>query len=236
MIIKKIESYLLNTIGAKHNWQHSTPNLFDDSDAYLDKEEFKYILWLDRVYSLIKETPGHIVEIGVARGRNSIIFGHLIKMNGESSTRRYYGFDTFSGYTEEDLKSNKHLSKGSFSNTSLEFVSERLQKTNLSSLCSIIKGDIRETLPNFLNNTATDRFQKGNFQAAMLYIDCNAYEPALHAMELFKPFISPGGVICIDEKMQGGETKALTEFCRKYNLKYRKDDSPFSIPAYTKLS
>ena len=49
-------------------------------------------------------------------------------MNGESSTRRYYGFDTFSGYTEEDLKSNKHLSKGSFSDTSIEFVSERLKK------------------------------------------------------------------------------------------------------------
>ena len=235
MIRKKIETYLLNTLGPKHNWQHSTPNLFKCSDAYLDKEEFKYILWLDRVYSLIKEIPGHIVEIGVARGRNSVIFGHLIKMNGESSTRRYYGFDTFSGYTEDDLKSNKHLSKGSFTNTSLEFVSERLQKTNLSSLCSIIKGDIRDTLPTFLNNTTTERFQKGNIQVAMLYIDCNAYEPALHAMELLKPFMAPRGVICIDEKMQGGETKALTEFCRKYNFKYRKDDSPFSIPAYTRI-
>ena len=223
-------------MGKKHNWHKHEQNLFSHTDTYLEEEEFKYILWLDRVYSLIKETPGHIVEVGVARGRNSIIFGHLIKMSGESSTRRYYGFDTFSGYTEEDLKSNKHLSKGSFTNTSLEFVSERLQKTNLSSLCSLIKGDIRDTLPNFLHNTTTDRFQKGNFQAAMLYIDCNAYEPALHAMELFKPFMAPGGVICIDEKMQGGETKALTEFCRKYKLKYRKDDTPFSIPAYTRLS
>ena len=87
-----------------------------------------------------------------------------------------------------------------------------------------------------MHNTTTDRFQKGNFQAAMLYIDCNAYEPALHAMELFKPFMAPGGLICIDEKMQGGETKALTEFCRKYKLEYRKDDTPFSIPAYTRLS
>lgn len=235
MIRKKIESYLLNKLGPKYHWHHSTSDVFDSSDSYLERDEFKYILWLDRTYSLIKETPGHIVEIGVARGRNSIIFGHLINMNGDSSTRRYYGFDTFSGYTEEDLKSNKHLSKVSFLNTSLEFVSERLKKTNLSSVCSLIKGDIRDTLPTFLNKTRTERFQKGNCQAAMLYIDCNAYEPAFHAMELLKPFMSPGGIICIDEKMQGGETKALTEFCRKYNLKYRKDDSPFSIPAYTRI-
>lgn len=88
-------------------------------------------------------------------------------MNEESSTRRYYGIDTFSGYTEEDLKNNKHLSKGSFDNTSLEFVSERLQKTNLSSVCSLIKEDIRDTLHTFLINTTNERFQKGNFQAAM---------------------------------------------------------------------
>ena len=226
---------MLEKLGPKYHWQQSTPKLFDPSDSYLEKEEFKYTLWLDRAYSLIEETPGHIVEIGVARGRNSIIFGHLIRMNGDSSIRRYYGFDTFAGYTDDDLKSNKHLSKEAFTNTSLEFVSERLQKTNLSSVCSLIKGDIRNTASEFLKNSNSDRFQKGHFQTAMLYIDCNAYEPALEAMEMFKPFMAPGGIICIDEKMQGGETKALTEFCRKYGLDYRKDAGPFSIPAYTRL-
>jgi hypothetical protein len=122
---------------------------------------------LEKLYSLIQETPRHIVENRVAKGRKNLIFGHLIKMNEESSTRRYYGIDTFSGYTEEDLKNNKHLSKGSFDNTSLEFVSERLQKTNLSSVCSLIKEDIRDTLHTFLINTTNERFQKGNFQAAM---------------------------------------------------------------------
>ena len=210
-------------------------NLFDPSDSYLEKEEFKYILWIDRVYSLIRNTPGHIVEIGVSRGRNSILFGHLIKMHGESNIRRYYGFDTFEGYTKSDLQDNSHLSENAFKETSLEFVNSRLQKTNLSDICSVIKGDIRDTGPEFLKNSSSDRFQKGHFQTAMLYMDCNAYEPALEAMELFKPFLAPGGVICIDEKMQGGETKALTEFCMKYGLDYRKDAGPFSIPAYTRL-
>ena len=45
--------------------------------------------------------------------------------------------------------------------------------------------------------------------------------------------MSPGGVICIDEKKQGGETKALIEFCKKHDLRFMKDSTPFSIPAYT---
>ena len=50
---------------------------------------------------------------------------------------------------------------------------------------------------------------------------------------MLKDFMSPGGVICIDEKRQGGETKALIKFCEDNNLKYIKDATPFSIPAYT---
>jgi len=58
---------------------------------------------------------------------------------------------------------------------------------------------------------------------------------ASHTCEAQDLLMAPGGVICKDEKMQGGETKALTEFCRKYGLEYRKDAGPFSIPAYTRL-
>ena len=235
MILNKIESYILKKIGPKHNWGQGHSNLFLPSDTYLDTEEFKYILWIDRAYSLVQNTPGHIVEIGVARGRNSILFGHLIKMHGDLSVRKYFGFDTFEGYESKDLKNNPHLSANAFKETSLNFVSNRLAKTGLADICSLVKGDISETAPKFLKEVKGERFQIGHFQAAMLYIDCNAYEPALEAMETFKPFMAPGGVICIDEKMQGGETKALTEFCMKYGLDYRKDAGPFSIPAYTRL-
>ena len=57
----------------------------------------------------------------------------------------------------------------------------------------------------------------------------------LDAMETFKPFMALGEITCIDEKTQVGETKALTEFCRKYGLDYRKDARPFSIPGHTRL-
>ena len=81
-----------------------------DYDRYLDQAEFRYILWLERTYRLIENVPGHIVEVGVARGRNAVIFGHLIRLTGDDQVRNYYGFDTFEGYTGDDLRRSPHLS------------------------------------------------------------------------------------------------------------------------------
>jgi len=48
-------------------------------------------------------------------------------------------------------------------------------------------------------------------------------------------FMSSGDIICINEKRQRGEIKVLIQFCEENGLQFRKDNSPFSIPAYTKI-
>ncbi len=207
-------------------------NGFFYDDKYLDQREFRYILWLDRVYSKINEVPGHIIELGVAKGRNTLIFGNLIHMNGDAEVRRYYGFDTFNGYTHEDTKSSTWLKATSWKDTSVNYVENRIRHAGFSESCSLIEGDLKVTLPRFIENGANG-FTPNNLRIALLYVDCNAYSAALAGMEILKDYMSPGGIICIDEKQQGGETKALIEFCNKYGFKYQKDNSPFSIPAYT---
>ncbi len=200
-------------------------NKFGPNDAYLDKKEFRYVLWVDRIYTKIRRVPGHIVELGVARGRNSLIFGNLMQLHGEAHLRQYYGFDTFQGYTEEDLKADPHLKRTAWKNNA-DWVQKRIEAAGYSASCKLVVGDIKQTVPDFLERNP-------NFRAALLYVDCNAYLAASQAMEAFKEFMSPGGVVCIDERRQGGETRALIEFCQKYDLEFVKDDSPFSIPAYT---
>ena len=203
-----------------------------DYDRYLDQGEFCYILWLDRIYQKILSTPGQIVEVGVARGRNAILFGHMIRMNGDDQTRNYYGIDTFDGYTESDLRRSPHLSPETWKSTTLEFVQERLLKARLSRTCHVFQGDVKKVAPELVNSRQS-RFFPGKLRIAILYIDCNAYEPAKFAMDFFKPYMSQGSVICIDEKVQGGETEALIEFCRENGLKFQKDTGPFAIPAHT---
>jgi len=235
--LKKSGKYLIEKLVAKYGYElvHHTDlrKELRKEDQYLDRGEFRYILWVDRIYSKIATVPGHVVEVGVARGRNSIIFGNLIMLNGDDEVRRYYGFDTFEGYEEEDLKSSPHLSSEQWKGTTAEFVRNRLERAGLSRICRIIKGDVKETAPKFLQESSGASHQLGHFRSALLYIDCNAYLPSLTAMEDFRNYMSPGGIICIDEKKQGGETRALIEFCKRHNLEFMKDSSPFSVPAYT---
>ena len=200
-------------------------------DGYLDREEFKYVLWLDRIYQKIASVPGNIVEIGVAHGRNAILFGHLIKMNGDDAKRRYYGFDTFEGYSEQDLKTDPTLSGTAWKDNSLEAVRERISAVRLDDVCHFVAGDIRKTAGGFTTNRQAN-FRPDRLKVALLYIDCNAYDPAYFSMNFFSEFMIPGGVICIDEKVQGGETQALTQFCEERGLHVTTDTGPFAVPSY----
>lgn len=230
--MKNILVKVFNKLLIKFGYQMVAMHQLIRDDRYLDKGEFRYILWIDRIYEKIQNVPGHIIELGVAKGRNSILFGNLIQMNGDEEVRKYYGFDTFQGYTEEDLKQSSWLSPSAWKDSSYEFVSRRISHAGYSKNCKLIPGDLKATLPEFIQN-GMDGFAAGNLRVALLYVDCNAYLPAITAMNLLKDYMAPGGVICIDEKQQGGETKALIEFCEKNNLRYIKDASPFAIPAYT---
>ena len=71
--------------------------------------DLEYLLWISNLYLQVRSIPGHIAEIGVAGGRNAVLFGRLIQIHGDSSLRQYIGFDTFNGYNEKDLERDKHL-------------------------------------------------------------------------------------------------------------------------------
>ncbi len=216
-------------------WKNRGKQIYQlpNSDGYLDRREFLYIMAIDRIFQKISKTPGHIVEVGVARGRNAILFGHLVSLSNPDASRHYYGFDTFDGFVEEDLKQNKHLDENRWK-ISREFVEERIRALKLDKVCHLFDGDIRETGPKFLDSGISGH-TPGNFRCALLYIDCNAYGAAKEAMRIFRPHMTPGGIVCIDEKTQGGETEALVEFCREEGLSIKRDSDPFSIPAYTEF-
>ena len=177
--------------------------VFTKSDSYLDFPEFRYILWINHAFQKIRTVPGHIVEIGVARGRNAVLFGNLLKLYQEDDVRNYFGFDTFQGYASQDLAHDPHLPKEAWKDLSVDFVNSRLAAAKVDHCCQLYKGDIRKTGSEFLERTTHKRFTPGNFKCALLYIDCNAYDPALAAMKMFRPYMSPGGIVCIDEKRQG---------------------------------
>lgn len=184
-------------------------------DLQLPKTSKSYYKALKDLFDKTVEVPGNIVELGVARGRNSAIFCDLI-ISSEVS-KGYFGFDTFTGYMPEDITSSPNktgLVRNQKRNRwvwSEEKVYSTLDKLGVKDPCTLVTGDLKITLPNFLSNN--------NMKVSLLYVDCNAYLPAIEGMRSAYPYMQPGAVICIDEHVVGGETKALKDFAIEQKLK-----------------
>jgi len=201
--------------------------------VFLNETTLRELLWLDRLYTQIDEVPGHVVELGVGPGTNAIIFGNLIKLYGDDEIRNYYGFDTFEGYTIEDLRSSPHLSADAWKDLSRSAVSRTLRNHGVNEVTSLIEGDVKSVLPEWLENADTPRRSPNSFHVALLYVDCNSYAAASHSLKALSDYVSPGGVVAVDELKQGGETRALREFCEDQGTEFKKGTSPISHAPYT---
>ena len=181
--------------------------------------DLEYLLWISSIYLKIKYLPGNIAEVGVADGRNTVLFGRLIKLHNDQSVRQYIGFDTFDGYTKKDLDRDNHLNKSGWKTNSKDAVLNRCKDNDIEEIVELFEGDATVTVPKILKDHKGKKFQKGKAKFALVYIDCNAYFPAINSMESFLPHIVPGGFIVIDEKLQGNESEAILDFAKKYSFK-----------------
>ena len=192
-----------------------------------------YVAALQRIMNLVSNVEGDIVELGVFKGTNSIVFGKSIKEI--TPEKKYIGIDTFNGYTADDLEvSKKKVSDINFNTLtqiqesgrwdwSKAAVDNLLEEQDISDVCEIVEGDIKDVISTIKN------------KIALLYVDCNAYAPAYAGMNHFYDQMDDGAVICIDEHQEGGETQALVDFAkekgqiiRKTNFTYP-DGSPMFI-------
>jgi hypothetical protein len=200
---------------------------------HIQDSDVRYVTWITSLYLKLENVPGHIAEIGVASGRNAILFGQLIKLFGDSEIRQYIGFDTFMGYTDQDLKKDGFLNPERWKGDefSLSSVKRRCERADVSLEVDFIKGDVRSSVSETLTSFEAKRFYAGKGKFALLYIDCNAFEPAFEAMHQFWDYLVPGAIIAIDEKIQAGETEAMLKFAAEKNLKIYKPNNP-SVPMY----
>jgi hypothetical protein len=194
--------------------------------------DLEYLLWLTNLYCRIKNLPGHVAEVGVADGRNTVIFGKLIELHNDQSVRQYIGFDTFEGFASRDLDRDLHLDENAWKSNSKIAVLDRCINNNIDSYIELIEGDAVVMVPKVLKDHTGRLFQKGKGRFALVYIDCNAYIPAIESMKCFLPHMVPGGVFAIDEKFQGGESEALLDFATENKLQVQRlgtNEVPMSI-------
>jgi hypothetical protein len=140
-------------------------------------------------------------------------------------TRRIYGFDTFEGFpdvSEKDMSnSSDHVKVGDLAADTYDELND-LAKIHDSTRflghipkVSLVKGDAVKTIPKFID-------EHPHLLVSLLYLDFDLYEPTKVALEYFIPRMPKGAVIAFDEldnPLWPGETQAMLEFCRDYNLR-----------------
>ena len=107
------------------------------------------------------------------------IFGNLLKLYNLTSSKKYFGFDTFSGYPKSVLEGNHDFAKNN--QNIYETVKLKLLNEGLTDECNIVKGQLPNSLQNFLNTE--EKFRKEYLKISIVYIDCNDYNTAINSLE-----------------------------------------------------
>jgi hypothetical protein len=192
--------------------------LVDNLALYLRCQPLADLLKQDALYRMITEVPGCIMEFGVHRGRHlatlTALRAHYEPFNPH---RHIIGFDTFTGFpgiTPVDRADPKtaagrfavpvgyldHLRAVLDAHQDAEHLNH-LRRTH------IVQGDVRETLPAFLESNP-------HTVIALAYFDLDLYEPTRDALAAILPYLTRGTVIAFDEVAHTkwpGETRALRE-------------------------
>jgi O-methyltransferase len=151
-----------------------------------------------------KNLKGNVAELGVYKGK----FARYI--NGYFPDRLLYLFDTFEGFDNRDIDSEKQLGfsdgKQDFSDTSVEGV---LKQMPHSKMCRPVKG--------FFPQSAKDV----NDAFVFVSLDADLYEPILAGLNFFYPKLVNGGYIFVHDfnnENYAGARKAVEQFCKEQGI------------------
>ncbi|MBL4652515.1 MAG: class I SAM-dependent methyltransferase [Flavobacteriales bacterium] len=142
----------------------------------------------------VNKVDGDITECGVFRGSTIVSIAYYAKVN--SLTKNILGFDSFEGFSKEDLKYDQSVSSSEemdaevklFRNNSLQLVKDKLELVGVINQVKLIKGFFSDTLPLY----SSSKF-------SFVHIDCDLYEPYKVCLSFFYSRTSKGGIILFDE-------------------------------------
>ncbi len=153
-----------------------------------------------------RQITGSVAELGVYRGDFAKIINEVFP------DRKLYLFDTFRGFRDVDVETDKQRSYSAgdqdFTKTSIDLV---LGKMKYPSNC-IVK-------PGYFPDTARD--VRDIF--AFVSIDADLYRPIYDGLCFFYPQLAKGGCLFVhDYNNDGyqGAHKAVSQFCRENNIEF----------------
>ena len=179
------------------------------------------------LFKMSSKIPGCIIECGVFKGASLIRFATFLKLL--KSNKKIIAFDTFGKHTTTKISSD-HKRRKMLLSEGKEGISEKqlmsiLKRKGLEKNIQLIKGDITETVPNYLKLNP-------KLKISLLNLDVDFYEPSMSILKNFYPKLSKDGILMLDDYgVWDGETMAVDEYFAGKKTKIRK--SAFShTPSY----
>ena len=170
------------------------------------------------LFKMSSKIPGCIIECGVFKGASLIRFATFLKLL--KSNKKIIAFDTFGKHTTTKISSD-HKRRKILLSHGKEAISEKqlmniLKRKGLEKNIQLIKGDITETVPNYLKLNP-------KLKISLLNLDVDFYEPSMSILENFYPKLSKGGILMLDDYgVWDGETMAVDEYFIDKKIKIRK--------------
>ncbi|MCP4536819.1 MAG: hypothetical protein GY832_06705 [Chloroflexi bacterium] len=170
-------------------------------------------LYFKRLFDLVEDIKGDVVECGVGQGHSLLQFAFLVKE--EMKGRKLWGFDSFEGFPEpsKEDKSPRNPKKGEWGDTSVHGVLSLLGDAGLDSQFTLSQ----VTLVSGFFGDSLDKYRGSGI--ALLHIDVDLYQSYLTVLEQLYSKVVPGGIILFDEYLETleqvcfpGAQKAIDEF------------------------
>ena len=195
------------------------------SENYSDLEIGQTIDDVGFTLTCLKETDmldGDILELGTYKCGASIMMARFL--DRINSKKKIYTCDGFVGLPYDE-KNRDNYPKGHFSDTSYEYVTEKLKKFHVHDRVSVIEGLFHESL---------GRLSEKNF--SFILIDCDLYESARQALDFSYPRLVGNGIMMFhdyniydDVPLRWGITTAVNEYLDKINKKIIKSPKPHIV-------
>ena len=194
------------------------------------RASFVRMQFIYNLYLKALKTHGVIMEFGVRWGQNLALFTTFRTIHEPYNlSRKIIGFDTFEGFPNVSRQdgASSEARVGAYPVTAdyeayleeLLSAQERLGPRSHVQRHELIKGDVAETLPKYLNDHPETII-------ALAYFDLDLYEPTKTCLDLIKPHLVKNSVVGFDELVCDqfpGETQALKETWGLSNVEIIRD-------------
>tara|TARA_B100000242_G_C43032810_1_gene481339 strand:- start:622 stop:1383 length:762 start_codon:yes stop_codon:yes gene_type:complete len=202
-------------------------HILDNVGVFFSSKFLSRILTLNKLYEMILDKEGVIMEFGVRWGQNLSVFTAMRSIyEPYNIKRKIIGFDTFKGFPKLTKKDSTIMKKGDLSvpknyHNYLSNLLIHLEKFNPVPHIKkheLIKGDATKTIKKYL---------KKNPQTiiSLAFFDLDIYKPTKTCIKAIIPHLTKGSVLVFDElndPISPGETVAFREVFKSYKINLKR--------------